>query len=133
MTCNAQIMLWKPSTHIRPMLNSCKNQPIELQRKSIDWFLHECTKAFLIFWSIIMWCENMISQKPSVISQNGEPQNWCFKKTKHVKDSLFYYRCSFLFIELPEANSEPSQTSKIECICKNNRVLKILLVTACQP
>lgn len=62
----------------------------------------------------------MISQKPSVISQNGEPQNWCLKKTKHVKDSLFYYRCSFLFIELPEANLEPGQTPKMECICKNN-------------
>ena len=109
MSCNAPIMFWKPLTHIRPMLNFCKNQSIELQFKSVDWFLYGCTEAFIIFWSIVKWWK------------------WCEKG----------FVGSFFIIELPEANSVKYLRwiffTKIIVFWINNCILNKPMVTASQP
>ena len=40
-------------THVRPMLDLCRNQLIYLLCKSVDWFLYECNTG-------LIWVENRL-------------------------------------------------------------------------
>ena len=46
------------------------------------------TVAEVVTYTRFIWFPSKLGLNSPVIRQKGETQNWCFKKTKHVKFSV---------------------------------------------